>query len=102
MQRVRMIIDMKSPSNDHAIGVRRGRPPKLSANHVSCLTSPFTLQKWACRTLAERTVLFHRQFGEIKISSWTLFRIYQKAGIKRKALRFTKRMSYKAPEKRAH
>ena len=102
MQRVRMMLDMKAASKDHGIGGRRGRPAKLRAKHIAYLTSPLTLQKWACRTLAERIVLFHRQFGEIKISSWTLCRIYKKAGIKRKALRFSKRMSYKAPEKRAH
>ena len=100
MQRVRMMLDMKGAIKGHSLEACRGRPAKLSAKHIAYLTSPLTLQKWACRTLAERIVLFHRQFGEIKISSWTLSRIYNKAGIKRKALGFTKRISYKAPEKR--
>jgi hypothetical protein len=34
----------------------------------------------------ERTVLFHRRFGETKISPSTLRQVYKRAGIKRKAL----------------
>ena len=58
------------------------------------------LQKWACKTLAERVVLFHRRFGEAKISTQTLFQAYKKSGIKRKALRFVKTMRYQEPEQR--
>lgn len=72
----------------------------MEPHHIAYLTSPLTLQKWACRSLVERAVLFHRRFGEVKISAWTLSRVYRKAGIKRKAIRFSKRMSYNAPEKR--
>ena len=55
-----------------------GRPPKLRAEHISFLTSPFTLQKWACKTLVERVVLFHRSFPEIRISPRTLCEIYRR------------------------
>ena len=33
------------------------------------------LQKWACKTLAEREFLFHRRFGEVTISVKTLFNL---------------------------
>jgi hypothetical protein len=65
---------------------KKKRPSKLSQEHVAYLTSPLTLQKWACKTLMERTVLFHRRFGETKISPSTLRQVYKRAGIKRKAL----------------
>ena len=58
------------------------------------------LQKWACKTLAERVVLFHRRFGEVTISVKTLFNLYKKNGIKRKAFRFVKTMRYQEPEER--
>jgi transposase len=72
----------------------------LSAQHLALLTSPVILQKWACRTLAERVVLFHRRFGEAKISTHTLFEVYKKHSIKRKALRFAKTMRYQEPAQR--
>lgn len=46
-------------------------------------------------------VLFHRHFGEVKISTSTLHQLYKKNGIKRKALRFVKTSKYQEPEKRA-
>ena len=45
-------------------------------------------------------VLFHRRFGEAKISTQTLFHVYKKSGIKRKALRFVKTRRYQEPEQR--
>ena len=58
------------------------------------------MQKWACKTLAERVVLFHRRFGDVTISVKTLFNLYKKNGIKRKAFRFLKTMRYQQPEER--
>ena len=72
----------------------------LSPEHVAYLTSPVILQKWACKTLVERVVLFHRRFGEARISVKTLSNLYKKSGIKRKALRFVKCMRYQEPEER--
>lgn len=72
----------------------------LSPEHVAYLTSPVILQKWACKTLAERVVLFHRRFGEARISVKTLYNLYKRSGIKRKALRFVKCMRYQEPEER--
>jgi len=80
--------------------VKKGRPPLLSAQHLAYLASPMVLQKWASKTLAERVVLFHRRFGEAKISTQTLFHVYKKSGIKRKALRFVKTRRYQEPEQR--
>ena len=53
---------------------------------MAYLTSPMILQKWACKTLAERMILFHRNFGEVTISMKTLFNLCNKNSIKRKAL----------------
>ena len=72
----------------------------LSAKYLAYGASPMVLHKWACKTLAERVVLFHRRFGEAKISTQTLFQAYNKSGIKRKAIRFVKTMRYQEPEQR--
>jgi len=45
-------------------------------------------------------VLFHRSFGEIKISSSTLLKLYRSRGIKRNTLRYVKTLRFQDPEKR--
>ena len=85
---------------DHRKAIKKGPSPILSPEHAAYLTSPAILQKWACKTLAERVVLFHRRFGEVSISVKTLYNLYKKTGIKRKALRFVKTMRYQDPEER--
>ena len=85
---------------DHRKAIKKGPSPILSLEHSAYLTSPAILQKWACKTLAERVVLFHRRFGEVSISVKTLYNLYKKTGIKRKALRFVKTMRYQDPEER--
>ena len=85
---------------DHRKAIKKGPSPILSPEHAAYLTSPAILQKWACKTLAERVVLFHRRFGEVSISVKTLYNLYKKTGIKRKALRFVKTMRYQEPEER--
>ena len=78
-----------------------GAPSKLEPRHVAFLTDIGTLQAWGARSLAERVVLFHRQFGEIKISPSTLRRVYRRHNITRKALRYVKTLKYQPPEMRA-
>ena len=51
---------MKKPKHT----ARRGRRTKLKVEHVTFLVERDTLQKWAAKTLVERTKLFHRQFPE--------------------------------------
>ena len=85
---------------DHRKAIKKGPSPILSPEHAAYLTSPAILQKWACKTLAERVVLFHRRFGEVSISVKTLYNLYKKTGIKRKAFRFVKTMRYQEPEER--
>ena len=85
---------------DHRKVIKKGPSPILSPEHAAYLTSPAILQKWAFKTLAERGVLFHRRFGEVSISVKTLYNLYNKTGIKRKALRFVKTMRYQEPEER--
>ena len=49
--------------------VKRYHPnSKLRDNHVQFLISQEILDLWADKTLAERCVLFHRKFPDIKIS----------------------------------
>ena len=64
------------------------------------MTSPVILQKWACKTFAERVVLFHRRFGKVTISVKILYNLYKKNDIMRKAFRFVKTMRYQEPEER--
>jgi hypothetical protein len=78
-----------------------GAPSKLEPRHVAFLTDIATLQAWGARSLAERAVLFHRQFGEIKITPSTLRRVYRRHNITRKALRYVKTLKYQPPEMRA-
>ena len=85
---------------DHRKALKNGPSPTLSPEHVEYLTSPMILQKRACRTLAERVVLFHRRFGEVTISVKTLYNLYRKNGSKWKALKFVKTMRYQEPEER--
>ena len=85
---------------DHRKALKKGPSRMLSPEHVAYLTSPAILQMWACKTLAERVVLFHRRFGELCISVKTLYNLYKTSGIKRKALRFVKTMRYQEPEER--
>jgi len=80
--------------------VTPGRPPKLTSEHIGYLTSSHTLQKWACKTLQERVILFHRHFPEIKISPRTLCSLYKKNKISKKALRYVKMKKYEDPQKR--
>ena len=93
-QHVRSLLRSDPSKPDYRRVVRRGPRAKLTAVQEAYLTHPFTLQKWACKTLSERVVLFHRQFPEVKITVPTLQKLYMRKGIKRKALRFVKTLKY--------
>ena len=67
IQQLLILLKLDSSKPDHRKIVKRGPRSLLSAQHLAYLTSPLILQKWACKTLAERVVLFHRRFGEAKI-----------------------------------
>jgi len=97
---VSVLLKANPDRPDHRKAIKKGPSPILSPEHAAYLTSPAILQKWACKTLAERVVLFHRRFGEVSISVKTLYNLYKKTGIKRKALRFVKTMRYQDPEER--
>ena len=100
IKQVHALLKQDPAKPDHPKVVKVGRRPLLSAQHLAYLTSPMILQNWAWRTLAERVDLFHRRFGEAKISTQTLFQVYKKHPIKRKALSFVKTMRYQVPEQR--
>ena len=59
-----------------------------------------TLQRWAAKTLDERVVLFHRQFGEVRISKATLVKIHGRHKISRKTFRYVKTLHIKDPHLR--
>ena len=84
------------------VGARRlpgkgkpGRASKLTGQHIQFLVSQDTLARWAAKTLDERVVLFHRQFGEVMISRVTLLKIYARHKISRKSFRYVKTLNIK-------
>ena len=97
---VRVMLRRDQESEDRRTRIRKGPRPKLTPEQVAYLTSPLILQKWACKTLAERAVLFHRRFGEVKMAPQTLFRLYKAHGIKRKCLKYVKTLRYEKPDVR--
>ena len=56
----------------------------LTQEHIDYLTDQQTLEEWAGKSLETRAVLFHRQYGEVKISAGQLFNVYRKNGIRYK------------------
>ena len=64
---------------------------KFTQQHISYLVSPSTLQESAHLSLAERAQMFHRRFGEKKISPSTIRRIYLKHKIRFKNIKRGKR-----------
>ena len=64
---------------------------KFTQQHIGYLVSPSTLQESAHLSLAERAQLFHRRFGEKKISATTIRRIYLKHKIRFKNIKRGKR-----------
>ena len=75
IQQVRVLLKQDPAKPDRRKVVKRGPRSLLSAQHLAYLTSPLIQQKWACKTLAERVILFHRRFGEAKIFPQTLFQV---------------------------
>lgn len=65
------------------------------------MISPETLQAWGSKTLAERAVLFHRRFGEVKVSPYTIRNVYRQHNIKRKCLKYVKTLRYQNADKLA-
>jgi hypothetical protein len=67
------------------------RRSKLQPHHIGYLVSPATLEECAHMSLVERSQLFHRRFGEVKISPTTIRRVYLKHRIKFKNIKRGKR-----------
>jgi DDE superfamily endonuclease len=65
------------------------------------LLNPSLLNEWGPKTLKERVLLFHRRFGETKISTSTLGNLYKKNGVKRKVFQYVKKLKIKDPSKHA-
>ena len=64
---------------------------KFTQQHIGYLVSPSTLQESAHLSLAERAQMFHRRFGEKKISPSTIRPIYLKHKIRCKNIKRGKR-----------
>jgi hypothetical protein len=79
---------------------RPGPASKLTPLHIRYLVDRGTLQGWAAKSLAERVTMFHRKFGEVKISPATLLKVYKQHHIKRKGLKYVKTLKIKNPERR--
>ena len=62
----------------------------LKPEHIDFLKSPDTLLKWASKSLKERCLLFHRQFGDHRINPTLLTQFYAKHKIKRKRVKTVK------------
>ena len=60
---------------------------RLDERHRAFLLSPQTLERWAGKTLKERTVLFHRIYTDKRIAVTTLRRLYLRHGVRRKKVR---------------
>ena len=66
----------------------RGRHPPLTPRQKGWLMSEETLRHTAHLTLAQRAVLFHRQFPERHVSPSTICKLYKENKIRRKAIRY--------------
>jgi hypothetical protein len=64
---------------------------KFSQHHIGYLVSSSTLQECAHLSLAERATLFHRRYGEVKISPTSIRRIYLRHKIRFKNIKRGKR-----------
>ena len=64
---------------------------KFSQHHIGYLVSSSTLQECTHLSLVERAQMFHRMFGEVKISPSTIRRIYLKHKIRFKNIKRGKR-----------
>jgi hypothetical protein len=63
---------------------------KLKDEHKDFLLNETTLRQWSYLSLAQRCVLFHRQFPDIRISHSLLFRFYREHKVRYKKIRRTK------------
>ena len=64
---------------------------KFKQHHIAYLVSPTTLQESAHLSLVERAQMFHRRFGEVKISPSSIRRIYLRHKIRFKNIKRGKR-----------
>ena len=67
------------------------RRTKLTQQQIGYLVAPSTLLESAHLSLAERAHLFHRKFGEAKVSPTTIRRIYLQHRIRFKNIKRGKR-----------
>jgi transposase len=65
---------------------------KLSQEHIQFLCSQQTLTAWAHLSLQQRVVMFHRQFPELRISTYLLHATYKRHGITFKFIRRGKKV----------
>ena len=66
---IRDLIKLGIDSKLKEIPILRRRRMKLEIHHVDYMCNQKTLNEWAHLSLIQRTVMFHRNFPEIKISA---------------------------------
>jgi hypothetical protein len=79
-------LNFPASSNEKFKDSRTDRRKKVLDHHIQYLISQETLNEWAEKTLAERCVLLHRKFPELKISTSYLSLIYKRNSIRRKVI----------------
>jgi hypothetical protein len=92
VESVRRLITQGLKDFDDKKEVRPSTRHKLSQHHIEYLCRQQTLTAWAHLSLQQRTVMFHRQFPELRISSTLLSRTYKEHGIKFKFIRRGKKV----------
>ena len=89
---VRRLIQIGLAQQQRKEGIKVLARTKLSEEHIQFLSDDHTLNAWAHLSLAQRAVLFHRQFPELRVSPSLLHRTYQRLGIKFKQIRRGKKV----------
>jgi hypothetical protein len=78
----------RASSRIYARSIYEAKRP--TEGQVEFLQDPATLMAWSGLTLEERQVMFHRRYGDKKISRYYLRKAYKEAGIRKKKVRKTK------------
>ena len=73
---VRELVKAGVHASKYGFAGEEPRRSKLSQRHIGYLIAPETLQECAHMSLEERAQMFHRRFGEVKVSPTTIRRIY--------------------------
>ena len=85
------LVKLGSLAYNHGFKIDPPNRSKFTQQHIGYMVSSSMLQESAHLSLAERAQMFHRRFGEKKISPSTIRRIYLKHKIRFKNIKRGKR-----------